>query len=96
MTNRLLGTQVILIGSTQNTTCGTITSVNPNGTSLSDQTYTVPCPSTEELTEAVFLYDDEMERTHDATYSHLIMSIAEVAVIGTTEEGTNNCCVSIN
>ena len=48
VTNRLLGTVVSLIAATSNTTCGTINSVNSNGQSVSDQTYTVSCPATTE------------------------------------------------
>ena len=80
MVRRLLGTQVILIGPTTNTTCGTINSVNSNGTSVADQTYTVNCPGTAESTQAVLLYDNEIEGTTDLEAEELVMNIAEVRV----------------
>ena len=76
VTNRLLGTVVSLIGATSNTTCGTISSVNPNGLSESDQTYTVSCPATTEKTNAVLLSDNVMG-TSD---KNIFMSIAEVMI----------------
>ena len=74
--NRLLGTVVSLIGATSNTTCGTINSVNSNGESVSDQTYTVFCPATTEKTNAVLLSDNVMEQPGD----DLVMNIAEVMI----------------
>ena len=89
VTNRLLGTKVILIGSTTNTTCGTINSVNPSGASLDAQTYKVPCPATREPTLAVLLYDDVMEETKDKNEDKLVMNIAEVVIY--EKEGIKSC-----
>eukprot|EP00116_Pleurobrachia_bachei_P005013 sb/3465275/ len=77
---RLIGTQVILIGSSTNTTCGTINSVSLDF-DLENQTYTVPCPATSEPTLAVFLYDD-FKLSDDN--GRLIMRIVEVSVSGVT------------
>ena len=78
--SRLLGTVVSLIGATSNTTCGTINSVNSNGESVSDQTYTVPCPAPTEKTNAVLLTDNLMEETSDKGKNHLIMNMADVTI----------------
>ena len=83
-TNRLLGTVVSLIGTTSDTTCGTINSTNPNGLSVSDQTYTVSCPATTEKTIEVLLSDNVMEQTGDKTRNHMNMNIAEVMVYKVT------------
>ena len=74
ITNRLLGTQVSLIGATAaSTTCGTINSVNPDEGSVRKQTYTVECPkNTVELSIAVRLYDDVKEEIKN----DMIMNIA--------------------
>ena len=78
---RLLGTQVSLIGATTNTTCGTINAVNST-LSLEAQTYTIPCPSTKELTLAIFLYDDVKQESLDNSNGHnrIIMNLVEVMV----------------
>ena len=82
---RLLGTQVSLIGATTNTTCGTINSVNPDRSSVEAQTYTILCPTTKELTLAVFLYDDVIEESYDKKKGKnwIIMNLAEVMVFAT-------------
>eukprot|EP00116_Pleurobrachia_bachei_P010218 sb/3470480/ len=84
VTNRLLGTKVSLIGATSTTTCGIINSVNSNGESVSDQTYTVSCPATTEKTNAVLLSDNVMEETHDKGLNRLVMNIAEVMIYKVT------------
>ena len=78
--SRLLGTVVSLIGATSNTTCGTINSVNSNGKSVSDQTYTISCPATTEKTTAVLLSDNVMEETSDKGSNRVVMNIAEVMI----------------
>ena len=75
---------VSLIGATSNTTCGTINSVNSNGTSVSDQTYTVFCPATTERTNAVLLSDNVMEETYDKSRDDLVMTIAELMIYKVT------------
>eukprot|EP00116_Pleurobrachia_bachei_P011285 sb/3471547/ len=77
--DRLLGTTVSLIGSTTNTTCGTINTVNIE-LSVEEQTYTIHCPVTREKTLAVFLYDDVMELSMDKGNNRTFMNIAEVVV----------------
>eukprot|EP00116_Pleurobrachia_bachei_P011162 sb/3471424/ len=84
VTNRLLGTKVSLIGATSKTLCGTINSVSSNGQSLSDQTYTVPCPATTEKTNAVLLSDSVREETFD---SGVIINIAEVMIYNKVTSG---------
>ena len=78
---RLLGTQVSLLGATTDTPCGTINSVNSE-LSLVAQTYTIPCPTTKELTLAVFLYDEVIEEYWDKSRDNLVMEITEVMVYG--------------
>ena len=80
VTNRLLGTVVSLIGAKSTIKCGTINSVNSNGESVSDQTYTVPCPAPTEKTNAVLLTDNLMEETSDKGKNHLIMNMADVTI----------------
>eukprot|EP00116_Pleurobrachia_bachei_P011674 sb/3471936/ len=75
---RLIGTQVILIGSSTNTTCGTIDSVSLDA-DLENQTYTVPCPATSEPTLAVFLYDNYKDSTENKGLV-IIMRIVEVMI----------------
>eukprot|EP00116_Pleurobrachia_bachei_P012169 sb/3472431/ len=54
--DRLLGTQVSLLGATTNTTCWTFESLN-EGLTEEAQTYTIQCPVAEKAV-AVFIYDD--------------------------------------
>eukprot|EP00116_Pleurobrachia_bachei_P011452 sb/3471714/ len=86
--DRLLGTVVSLIGSTTNTTCGTINSVNIEQ-SVEEQTYNIPCPITRERTLAVFLYDDVMELSMDQGNNRTFMNIAEVEVYKLTNLQVN-------
>eukprot|EP00116_Pleurobrachia_bachei_P004976 sb/3465238/ len=74
--NRLLGTEITLLGTTTSTTCETINSVKPNGESIEDQSYSVFCPAATELTITVRLYDGVATANSDV----IIMNIAEVIV----------------
>ena len=86
--NRLLGTTISLIGASNKTTkCGTINSVNPGGSSVDAQTYTVPCPVTTNRTKAVYLYDDVMEKSGDLERNRLIMNVAEMMVYELITQG---------
>ena len=80
ITDRLLGTEVSLIGATTSSTCGTINSVNTNGGSIEDQSYSVFCPATTEPSIAVKLYDD-----YTTSSDYIIMNIAEVKVYELSE-----------
>ena len=79
--NRLLGTEITLLGTTTSTTCGTINSVNPNGESIEDQSYSVFCPTATEPSIAVKLYDDVATSNSDV----IVMNIAEVIVYELSE-----------
>jgi hypothetical protein len=71
---RIAGTEVRLLGATQNTTCGSINS--PSGEkNENDQTYTLQCPATEEPTLSVFVID------HNVPSSEA-MHLSEVMVYG--------------
>eukprot|EP00116_Pleurobrachia_bachei_P004286 sb/3464548/ len=74
--NRLLGTEITLLGTTTTTTCGTINSVNPNAVSIEDHSYFVFCPTATEPSIAVRLYDDVVTSNSDV----IIINIAEVKV----------------
>ena len=88
VTARLLGTTISLIGASDKTTkCGTINSVNPGGSSVDAQTYTVPCPVTTNRTKAVYLYDDVMEKSGDLERNRLIMNVAEMMVYELITQG---------
>ena len=67
MKDRLLGTKAILIGQKTNTTCGTVVLTKPTSITLESRTYDFPCPTVDadDLTEAVLVYDDQPEATHD-------------------------------
>ena len=75
ITDRLLGTSVILIG--QSTThCGTVTAVNPGSKTMERQRYTIPCPA--ESITSVLLEDGTVAEGED----QIVMNIAEVLVFG--------------
>ena len=84
VTNRLLGTVVSLIGATSTITCGTISSINSNYFSESDQIYTVSCPTNTEKTNVVLLSDNVMEETYDKGRNNMVMNIAEVMIYKVT------------
>ena len=88
--DRLKGTQVYLdLTNGTRIICGTITSVNPNGNSVDDQTYSVACPSGH-TSKSVFLYDDVVEKNDDMQGSTVVMNIAEVLVYSVRVGPGNN------
>ena len=82
--DRLLGMTIFLIGATANTICGTIDYVS-DVRSVEAQTYTVSCPATTEMTQAILLNDDVPTIVNGVWYN--IINIAEVMVYGPITEG---------
>eukprot|EP00116_Pleurobrachia_bachei_P015434 sb/3475696/ len=74
--DRLLGTTVLLVGSTSTTTCGSIETTNQDATSVQDQSYTIPCSHDAERTISV-----RLENNGQLTGGQIVMQIAEVTVL---------------
>ena len=86
-TMRLEGTEISLIGTTTNTSCGTIkpnSTVYENGLGMSQeaQTFTVRCPYTEEPTLFLFVYDDTKNIPWDIDHDQMVLHIAEIRLYG--------------